>query len=291
MIFRRNYYFISFLLGAVVCAVLIPAGNYSVAWQSFLSFAGYGILTYFLLSYRPNTKKYPKTFLALSAAPVFVFSVLFVAGKINQLHLPAFIIHYPGIAAGVIIYFFAHTTKSIFISASLLFAGIYSFYGNKLWQYKCNYGNYYPDVNEAVKPGIPLSFFAADSSVIDQNKLKGKIVLMDFWATGCGVCSKQFPAVQRLFENFQADPAVSFLSVNIPNESESPGKAFEWMGQQNYTFPVVIPAHKDFVRELGVRHPMTIIIDRNNRIVFRGDIRDAGTKMIELRTGTNYASY
>ncbi|HVZ25642.1 MAG TPA: TlpA disulfide reductase family protein, partial [Sediminibacterium sp.] len=67
---------------------------------------------------------------------------------------------------------------------------------------------------------------AVDFTAMDRNhhpvtlsSLKGKLVYIDLWATWCGPCLQEMPALQKLKEAYQDNPAIVFLSLSIDDDT------------------------------------------------------------------------
>lgn len=59
---------------------------------------------------------------------------------------------------------------------------------------------------------------ALDGQPLVMSSLKGKTVVMDFWATWCGPCRVQHPMIEKVQQKFQDDPNVVFLSVDTDED-------------------------------------------------------------------------
>jgi peroxiredoxin len=93
--------------------------------------------------------------------------------------------------------------------------------------------------------------------------LKGKVVLLNFWATWCDSCRTENPSVQKLVESEKGDNRFIFLSVLFKDE---PSRAIEYMKENNFDFNVLVDSaglsSKYKIR--GV--PETFIIDKEGVI-------------------------
>jgi thiol-disulfide isomerase/thioredoxin len=77
----------------------------------------------------------------------------------------------------------------------------------------------------------------ADGKEHKLSDYKGKIVLLDFWATWCPPCRQAMPGVQRIHEKFKGQPVV-VIGVNT---SEGPGKdPAKYMKEHDFTYGLLL---------------------------------------------------
>ena len=65
----------------------------------------------------------------------------------------------------------------------------------------------------------PLKLKRLDGNVLDLERLRGKVVVVNFWATWCGPCRQEMPSMQKLKERFAAGSVV-VLAVNYGEDAE-----------------------------------------------------------------------
>lgn len=96
--------------------------------------------------------------------------------------------------------------------------------------------------------------------------LRGRVVLLDFWATWCGPCRMAMPGVQRLHNKFAGKP-VSIFGVNC-KERGGTERAVQFIKDKGYTYPQLLD--NGFVANAyGVRGiPTFVVIGPDGRILF-----------------------
>ena len=65
----------------------------------------------------------------------------------------------------------------------------------------------------------PFVVTTLDGQRVSLDNLKGKVVLLDFWATWCGPCREALPHMQKIAKNFQGQPLV-VLSISLDDDEQ-----------------------------------------------------------------------
>jgi thiol-disulfide isomerase/thioredoxin len=124
-----------------------------------------------------------------------------------------------------------------------------------------------------------LSLTTTDGRVIDSNKLRGKVVLIDCWASWCGPCKVQMPAVKKLYDKWHAK-GLEVLGVSFDEDVKSAETAYERLQAH---WPLVVVPSETEVRVLWRRAaritaiPRYLLIDREG--ILRADL--SGSEQIE----------
>jgi thiol-disulfide isomerase/thioredoxin len=103
--------------------------------------------------------------------------------------------------------------------------------------------------------------------------LKGKVVVVDFWATWCGPCKASFPAMQQALNQYKDDPDVKFVFVDSW-ESKKPEEmqknAEEFIQKNKYTFNVLLDTDDKVIGSYAVEGiPTKFVIDPSSNIRFK----------------------
>jgi len=97
------------------------------------------------------------------------------------------------------------------------------------------------------------------------DSLKGKVVIVDFWASWCQPCKESFPAMNELQKKY-ADKGLVIIAVN---EDEESSDMKDFLKDNAATFTVVRDAKQKLVGEAGIQTmPSSFVLDATGKVRF-----------------------
>ena len=120
---------------------------------------------------------------------------------------------------------------------------------------------------EAGRPAPDFTLPYLNGSEVALDKIRGKVVLLNFWATWCGACRSEMPSLETLYRDFRHYPDFAVLTVSIDQRGK-PAVA-QFMASKGYNFPVLLDTSNVTSAAYGVSGiPSTFVIGRNGQIIW-----------------------
>ncbi|HHW65145.1 MAG TPA: TlpA family protein disulfide reductase [Rhodocyclaceae bacterium] len=119
----------------------------------------------------------------------------------------------------------------------------------------------------APRPAAPdVAFSTLQGQTFRTADLRGKVVLVNFWATTCGVCIKEMPALKATQERFQAR---GYQTVAVAMDYDPPSRVAAFVGLNRLPFTFVLDRDGRIARAFDdVRlTPTSYLINRRGEIV------------------------
>ncbi len=127
---------------------------------------------------------------------------------------------------------------------------------------------------DGLKPGDPfpdLATFQLEGQL--PATLKGRVLLVDFWASWCAPCKQSFPALEELHQRYR-DRGLTIVAVNV---DEARPNLERFLKKSPVTFTIVRDAAQKLVARTAVTTmPSSFLVDRHGKVRFvhsgyRGD--------------------
>ncbi len=95
---------------------------------------------------------------------------------------------------------------------------------------------------------------------------RGKVVIVNFWATWCPPCRAEMPSMQRAWEKLR-NQGVVMLGIDVGEDEET---VFQFLADYPVEFPLLLDRDSRVVDAWGVRGlPTTFVVDPEGRLVYR----------------------
>ncbi len=109
----------------------------------------------------------------------------------------------------------------------------------------------------------------ADGKNLRLAEQRGRVVLVNFWATWCAPCRQEMPLLNQLYQKYQGS-GFTLLGVNVDEDSRN---AINLATKLGVSFPVLLDADKAVSKRYDLSSmPSTLLIDRDGKVryVHRG---------------------
>ena len=119
------------------------------------------------------------------------------------------------------------------------------------------------DVSDENRAAPPWQVTLTDGRILTSDSLKGKVVLVNFWATWCPYCRKEKPAIDSFWRDYRGR-GFEVVSVSV---DDPPEKIAAWMADKDYAFKAA-PTNASVAAAFGAvgSVPTSFIVDADGHI-------------------------
>ncbi|MGN6803363.1 MAG: TlpA family protein disulfide reductase [Ginsengibacter sp.] len=114
-------------------------------------------------------------------------------------------------------------------------------------------------------PAPSFSVTGSNGKIITADSLKGKVVLINFWASWCPPCRAEMPSLNKLYNDLKNDDHFVFLFIN---EDEHIENARKFISKNNYSIPLYFRLNVPTEIFNGTL-PTTLVLDKQGKIVLK----------------------
>lgn len=112
-----------------------------------------------------------------------------------------------------------------------------------------------------------VTFTTIQGTKINLVDLKGKVVLVNFWSTDCGICVSEMPSIVKTYNTYK-DKGFEVIAVAMPYDP--PAQVLNYATQKALPFPVMHDGFGEITAQFGGVHftPTAYIFDKQGKRLF-----------------------
>jgi thiol-disulfide isomerase/thioredoxin len=123
------------------------------------------------------------------------------------------------------------------------------------------------DKNRDLKDPFSFTLRQIDGAPFPLAPLRGKVLILSFWATWCGPCRELEPIFAQVAGNYEGRTDAVFFAVNV---DEDDARAKPFLDEQKWTVkPLFADGLDDLLKVIAL--PTVVILDRNGKIAYRAN--------------------
>ncbi len=112
---------------------------------------------------------------------------------------------------------------------------------------------------------VPIVLKDIHGNTVEKTNFKGKVTLVNFWATWCGPCVEEIPSLNRLGKSMQG-AAFELISINYAEEEQ---EVIDFMEMVHVEFPVLMDFNGEMAKRWNVvTYPSTFLVGPDGRIKY-----------------------
>lgn len=113
-----------------------------------------------------------------------------------------------------------------------------------------------------------VTFIALNGDKITTESLRGKVVMVNFWATSCTTCVKEMPQMVETYNKFKGQ-GLEFVAVAM--QYDAPNYVLNYTETRKLPFKVAMDSGGDIAKSFGdvALTPTTFVIDKQGKIIKR----------------------
>jgi peroxiredoxin len=117
-------------------------------------------------------------------------------------------------------------------------------------------------------PAPQVTFVSLQGEKITTASLRGKVVLVNFWATDCVTCIKEMPDITATYNKYRAQ---GFETIAVAMRHDPPNYVLNYVDKNKLPFTVALDPMGELAKAFGEVKltPTTFVIDRQGKVVTR----------------------